>query len=300
VSSQPVEFRHLLHTLASKTPYMSPALRAVSDVVLADPEAAQAMSITDLAHAAGVAESTVSRFVREIGLDSYNALRLGIAEAVYSGRGAATAAGVEGYVYEGVLRGDSVPEAVAKVLVSSRQALERTSAVLNHDAVARVVSRIHEARSIYFVAMGSSAVAAENAVVRFVRAGKRCILFRDQGLQVMTAATLDHADLVIGFSDSGASVSVVESLRIARQHGAFTVGVTATEKSPVTLVCDEVLFTASPLADAGVYGESVTAKWGQLLVADALYASYAAAHYDATIGFLEETYLSGIKDTRTS
>jgi DNA-binding MurR/RpiR family transcriptional regulator len=272
----------------------------VADVVLADPQAAQAMSITDLAHEAGVAESTVSRFVREIGLDSYNALRLGIAEAVYSGRGAAPASDPQGYVYEGILRGDSVPDAVAKVLVSSRQALERTSAVLNDEAVERVVNRIHEATTMYFVAMGSSAVAAENAVVRFVRAGKRCMLFRDQGLQVMTAATLTDADIVIGFSDSGASASVVESLRIARLHGAFAVGVTSIEKSPLTLVSDEVLFTASPLADAGVYGEAVTAKWGQLLVADALYAAYAAAHYDETIGFLQETYLSGIKDTRTS
>jgi RpiR family carbohydrate utilization transcriptional regulator len=301
--STPVpERRNLLHTIASRAEYLSPALRQVADVILAHPEESQALSITDLAQEAGVAESTVSRFVRELGLSNYNAMRLGIAEAVYSGRGNGNGRGYTdtGYVYEGILKTDSIPDALTKVLIGSRQALERTASLLDPVVVAHVVDRIHVARALHFVAMGTSAVAAENALVRFIRAGKQCSMFRDQSMQVMSAATLAKGDVVIGVSDSGASTSVVEAVRIARAHGAYTVAITSVKTSPVAKASHAVLLTGSPLADAGVYGESVNGKWGQLLVTDALYAAYAVSHYDETLGHLQETYLSGIRDTRTT
>jgi RpiR family carbohydrate utilization transcriptional regulator len=296
------ERRNLLHVIASRAEYLSPALRQVADVILAQPEESQALSITDLAQRAGVAESTVSRFVRELGLGNYNAMRLGIAEAVYSGRGAGNGTGTDdaGYVYEGILKSDSIPDALGKILIGSRHALERTAALIDPAVVQQVVREIYAARALHFVAMGTSSVAAENALVRFVRAGKQCSMFRDQSMQVMSSATVAEGDVVIGVSDSGASTSVVESLRVARSHGAYTVAITSVKASPLAKVSDSLLLTGTPLADAGVYGESVTAKWGQLLVTDALYAAYAVTYYDETIGHLEETYLSGIRDTRTT
>lgn len=292
------ERRNLLHAVASKSAYLSPALRQVADLVLARPEDVQAMSITELAQESGVAESTVTRFTRELGLDSYNALRLGLAEAVFTSRANAERAGSAGLVYEGILPGDSVADVVAKVVIGSRSSLENTQSRLDVDAVERIVEMIDAANVLHFVGMGGSAIAAENAVIRFMRAGKRCMLFRDQSLQVMTAATLGVDDLVIGISDSGASIPVVETLQLAAHHGAATAAITSTERSPVTAVADVVLYTGNAPDEAGVYGEAVTAKWGQLLAVDALYAAYAATHYETTVSFLEETYQSAIKGTR--
>ncbi|MEZ5117723.1 MAG: MurR/RpiR family transcriptional regulator [Candidatus Nanopelagicales bacterium] len=298
MTSGPPERRNLLHLIAGKADHFSPALRQVADVILARPEDSQAMSITDLAQEAGVAESTVSRFVRELGLTNYNAMRLGIAEAVYSSRGNGDGVTGKAYVYEGILKTDTVAEALGKVGIGSRQAIERTAVLLDPGLIEDVVSRVHAARAIHVVAMGASAVAAENVILRFVRAGKQCSMFRDQSLQVMTAATLGDQDVMLGISDSGATTSVADALLLARQHGAFTVAITSDPRSPVARAADAVLLTGSPLADAGVYGEAVTAKWGQLLVTDALYAAYAVRYYAETLGHLEETYVSGIRGTR--
>lgn len=292
------ERRNLLHAVASKSAYLSPALRQVADLVLARPEAVQAMSITELAQEAGVAESTVTRFTRELGLDSYNALRLGLAEAVFTSRANAERSGSQGMVYEGILPGDAVADVVAKVVIGSRSTLDNTQARLDVDAVASVVALIEAAHTVHFVGMGGSAIAAENGVIRFMRAGKRCMVFRDQSLQVMAAATLGDGDLVIAISDSGASIPVVETLRVAREHGASTVAITSTERSPITSVADVVLYTGNAPDEAGVYGEAVTAKWGQLLAVDAVYAAYAALNYETTVAFLEETYRTAIKGTR--
>ena len=79
----------LLHRISARLPYLPPSLRLVAEAVLKSPERAQAMTITELALAAGVGESTVSRFVRELGVDGYKSLLLGLAEAAFISKAAA-------------------------------------------------------------------------------------------------------------------------------------------------------------------------------------------------------------------
>jgi len=288
---------NLLHRISRRSPTLSPALRGVADVILANPEEAQGLSITELANRAGVADSTVSRFLRELQLDGYNQLRLGIAQAIYS-RDPAPEDQRTNWVYEGVLKGDGTEQIVEKVLHGSLDSLRRTTERLSPETIDAVIDRIHGAEVLYFAAMGSSATSAENGVMRFVRAGKRCHLFRDQSTQSMGAATLKPTDVLIAISDSGDSTSVVQTAEIARFHGAYTVAITSNVSSRLAQAADAVLLTASSVASSDVYGESVTSKWGQLFAIDALYAAYAARYYEETADYLRESYLSVIRPTR--
>lgn len=275
---------------------MSPALRGVADVILANPEQAQSLSITELARSAGVADSTVSRFLRELDLDGYRQLRLGIAQAIYST--SASAPSRTDWVYEGVLKGDSQQQIVEKVRHGSLESLTRTSERLDPDVVSTAVDHIRDAPLVSFVAMGSSATAAESAIMRFIRAGKRCQFFRDQSEQLMGSATLRKGDVLIALSDSGDSTSIVSSAQIAKFHGAYVLAITSRVDSALAGVVDDVLLTAGAVASSDVYGESVTAKWGQLLAIDVLYATYATRFYEETAEYLQESYLSAIKPTR--
>ncbi|MFS0910448.1 MurR/RpiR family transcriptional regulator [Microbacterium sp. 179-I 3D2 NHS] len=287
---------NLLHQISRRAGSLSPALRGVADVILSDPEEAQALSITELAGRAGVADSTVSRFLRELQLDGYNQLRLGIAQAIYS-RPVSTEQRTN-WVYEGVLKGDTSEQIVEKVLHGSFESLNRTAERLDPEVMSAVVERIHDASAVYFAAMGSSSTAAESAMMRFVRAGKRCHFFRDQSVQSMGSATLREGDVLIAISDSGDSTSVVASAQIAKFHGAYVLGVTSNVDSALASVVDDVLLTAGTVASSDVYGESVTAKWGQLLAIDVLYATYATRFFEETADYLQESYLSAIKPTR--
>ncbi len=290
---------NILHQISRRAGSLSPALRGVADVILTNPEEAQALSITELAGRAGVADSTVSRFLRELDLEGYNQLRLGIAQAIYS-RPAAAAEPKANWVYEGVLKGDSQANILEKVLHGSFESLTRTAERLDPEVMAETVERIHSANSVYFASMGSSSTAAESATMRFVRAGVRCHFFRDQSVQSMGSATLGANDVLIAISDSGDSTSVVSSAQIAKFHGAHTVGITSNVDSALASVVDRVLLTAGTVASSDVYGESVTAKWGQLLAIDVLYATYATKYYEETADYLQESYLSAIKPTRVS
>jgi RpiR family carbohydrate utilization transcriptional regulator len=296
-----LEEHTLLHRISGKLPYLAPSLRLVGETILKSPRAVQSMTISELAIASGVAESTVSRFVRELGIDSYKNLLRGVTEALFVSRSVdETQADSTPLVYEGVARDDSVESIVGKIERSSIQALRRTAQRQDVDALARAVGYLDQARTVIFVCMGSSSIAAEEAVMRFTRAGLKCLLFRDQSIQVMLASILDREDVLVAISDSGQSTSVIQALRLARTRGAKTIAITSNEDAPLVEQADVTLFTSSVPSGGELYGESVTSKWGQILVIDILYAAYAAGRYDATVHHLEETYQSGIKHSRTS
>lgn len=287
----------VLHRIAAKLPYMPAALRQVGELILRDPETARLMSITTLAKTADVAESTVSRFARELDFGSYRELRLGITEAAYASRVANHTPEGE-YVYNGLAKDDPVDDIVRKITINSSQSLQQTAQRLDPDALEAAIQMIDDANLVTFACMGSSSIAAEEGVMRFIRAGKRCALYRDQSLQAMLATIVGAGDLVIALSDSGRSATIVEVIRQARAHGAKTLAITSDPESPAAKSAEAVLFTSATPSGGALYGESVAAKWGQLLVIDVLYAAFAARRFDDTLAHLQETYAAGIKQSR--
>jgi DNA-binding MurR/RpiR family transcriptional regulator len=287
----------LLQHIASRLPYLPPALRQVAEYVLERPDDTQTMTITALARAAGVAESTVSRFTREMELPNYQALRLGIAESTFARRSGAE--GPRAFVYDGISPDDPLDGIIGKIRNSSQHALEQTADRVDPTAATRAVELIEGSTTLVFACMGSSSIAAEEGVMRFTRAGKKCLLYRDQSIQAMLATILTGDDTLIAISDSGHSTAVVEMVRTAKAAGASTVALTANADSPLAEASDVALYTASVPSGGALYGEAVTAKWGQLLAIDVLYAAFAARHSEQVLAHLEATYAAGIKHSRS-
>ena len=206
----------------------------------------------------------------------------------------------ERYVYEGILQHHSGQMIVDKVVHRNIQTLTDTKQRLNMAELDKAVLAIDQAQVIVFSCMGSSAVAGEEGVMRFTRAGKKCLLFRDQSIQLMTTAIVDERDVVIGISNSGRSTPVIECLKLAQTKGAKTICITSFEDSPLVKYADIALFTPtkSPPPGLDLYGEATTSVSAQILVLDVLYAGYAVRNIDETLEFLEDTYAAGIRDSR--
>ena len=135
--------------------------------------------------------------------------------------------------------------------------------------------------------------------MRFARAGKKCLLFRDESLQLITVSAAGPEDVVIGISNSGRSISVVNVMELARGRGVPTIGITAFENSPLAKNSDTTLFTPTKQSDSddGLGWESTSSKSAQILVMDTLYACYAARQYDKTRMYMEKSY-KAIRHTR--
>lgn len=290
----------ILDRIYRQAPYLHPGLRRVAEYVLEHPAQIRSMTLKQLATACGVAESSVTRFMKEMGVASYQDLKIVIAEAL-SANDKTEAGSDERYVYENILPSDSNQTIAEKVASRTRQTLADTLQRLNMGELDRAVDVLDQAGAIVFACMGSSGVAGEGGVMRFTRVGKKCLLFRDQSIQLMTSAIVEARDVVIGISNSGRSTPVIECLKLAQGRGAKTVAITSFADSPLVKVADITLLTPtqSPPPGLDLYGEATTSVSAQLLVLDVLYASYAARHFDQVFTFLEETYAAAIRDSRT-
>jgi DNA-binding MurR/RpiR family transcriptional regulator len=298
LDQQRVERQDVIEGIYRKAPYLTRSLRRIADYILEHPDRCKTMTIKDLASASQVAESSVTRFVKEIGLKSYQEFKMALVEAL-------TLNGVSGlpsqdtHVYEDISRTDSVETIVDKVVYRHIQTLTETKRRLDLFELGKAVEAIEKAQAILFCCMGSSGIAAEEGVMRFTRAGKKCLLFKDQSIQLMTSAIVGPDDVVIGISNSGYSTAVIESLKLAQSKGAPTIVITSFENSPLVKVADIALFTPtkSPPHGPGLYWEATTSKSAQTLVIDLLCACYAVRHFDETLIFLEETFLA-VRSTR--
>ena len=95
---------------------------------------------------------------------------------------------------------------------------------------------------VYFVACGSPLSAAETAKQLFdLYSSTPCAAYSGWDFCDNTPKKLDAKSLVIAISHYGKTEEVIQSLEIAKQHGALTVGVTNKVENPLASVGDFVI-----------------------------------------------------------
>lgn len=263
---------------------LKPAMQAVADAVLARPEALRNKNIRDFATSCGVSESSISRFVRAIGLPGYRAFQLHLAVATARQGNGARSASEEGHIYENIGREDTASSILGKVAYRTSDLARACLSTLDAGALQQAADLVRAAPVVCFLAAGASALAAENGVLRFARIGKPAIFHRDRNNQLLAADSIPADAVAIGISDSGRTQQTVAALVAAGRQGARTIALTAFADSPLARVADVVLITPAGYTPSGeelIY-ESMVSKFGQLIAIDVLYSTVAVHDFDAS------------------
>ena len=270
--------------------YMNPALRRIAERVLKAPEEVKSISIKDLAAQCDVSESTVTRFVREIEVPNFQHFKILIAEELSQGSSSSTP-NVDRHVYEDITEDDNTASVLSKVTSRYAMTINDTMAGLSAEELEKAVAAIESADVLAFFAMGASLLCVENALLRFMRVGKRCFFFRDLGIRQISTSTLGPKSLAIGVSNSGRTISTVDSLQQAKAQGATTLAITSFPDSPIVRHADICMFTPTVTGVRGPaeYHESMVSKIAQLQVIDVLYSLYAVRNFGRAIEGLERT-----------
>jgi len=127
-----------------------------------------------------------------------------------------------------------------RVLRSYSNLREQTQDLIDEEQLERVAQLIDDAERVYFFGTGSSGLIAREMKLRFMRLGVVCEALTDQDGFAWTTSIMDENCLVLGFSLSGTTQSVLDSLLDAKDMGAKT-----------------ILFTSSPSKDCQAYTETV-------------------------------------------
>ncbi|RBP18130.1 RpiR family transcriptional regulator [Roseiarcus fermentans] len=281
-------------------PYLNPALRRIAEYILKNPEQVKSISIKDLALLCQVSESTITRFVRDVNVVNFQQLKIRIAEELSKSSTTPVADMERRHVYEDISPTDDTSLVVDKISGRYIKTISDTMNGLNTREVERAVDAINACDFIVFFALGSSNLAAENAIMRFMRVGKTCQFFHDFTLRQISATTLNERSLAIGISNSGRTITTTNALKEAKARGATTICITSFPESPIVSYADIKLFTPTVNAALGSadYHESMVSKIAQLHVIDVLYSCFAVRNYDKSIDALErsEVYATSTRE----
>lgn len=241
---------------------LAPAEKKVADYVIAQRDQIQFMSITQLADECGVADATISRFCRSLGLKGFNAFKLELAQHTAPIR-------VRQSPHEGA---NNVMGRSHEVGRLAHEAVDQTLELLNPAQVEKAVTLIEKAHRVMCFGSGSSMILAQECANLFSTVTSTFFAVADAHTQLSTLATMRENDIIFLFSYSGATTGGIEILELAKSRGIKTILVTRFSKSPAAKIADVVLCCGS---NEGPYQfGSVPAKIAQLVVIDFLFQEY--------------------------
>ena len=177
--------------------------------------------------------------------------------------------------YDAVQIGDTLADAVRKVIAADMKALADTLQVLDLTALAHAAEVLFAARRVDIYGSGGAAVAALELQYKLMRVGVRSMAHTDGEMQIMSATLLTDEDAAVAFSHSGRSVDVLSALKAAKERGARTIAITNHPASPIAQATEIGLCTAAQ--EALAHGYPLGARVAQLALIDALYTCMALA-----------------------
>jgi len=269
-----------LITISRQVPMMKPALRRIADYMLKDQENIKFMSISELAKMCSVSVGTVTRFVKTTGFESFQKLKIALAENQIRNMQRDFEAEGRG-VFADLVETDSTERIIQKITYANVDTIQNTAKYLSPLEIEKAVSAIDRAKLIVIYCVGSSKVAGINAKLRFYRLGKHCLLYSDPAEQVSSSTLFDRDALALGISSSGRTIPTVKSIEMAKKCGATTICITSSADSPIVKHSDINFFTYA--MESAFFQESLVSRISQSVIIDILYACLVIRHYGESV-----------------
>jgi DNA-binding MurR/RpiR family transcriptional regulator len=221
----------------------SPSQRQLSEFILRDPVFVATHGIEDLAKSSGTSPSTISRYVRDLGLAGFAEFRAGVGDTVHALIAPVAKLG------ERMSRPDPDRAAAEASLAAALHSVEALAGPHTAESIRTVAHRLKDARCIWIMGFGLSAHLAamlalglqpyRDGVVNVVQFG---------GTEVAAGRLMSAGpgDVVVALTFPRYSADVTELARAAQDGGARIVALTDSVVSPLAAVADDLLLAPSP------------------------------------------------------
>lgn len=237
-----------LTMIEQRLPALTGASRRVAEAIVRDPWALLGMTIYDVAAMSGVSLPSVTRFCRAVGYPGFRELVQGIAQSL----GRIDSKDLE--TLESASDGhEGLPSLASMIIKRQLDGLQTTLKALDFDAIDRASTAIAGANRVVVMGHGAAYVPALGTAIKLNWAGVPAHGATPDEFSNIVITTSKN-DVVIAVSHQGRTRDVVELLRLARNLGATTIGISTVPHSPLAAVSDISLAVLSPdVARAGTF-----------------------------------------------
>lgn len=246
--------------------------KKIADYVIKNTEQVLFMSISDLSDACRVADASVYRFCRTVGLKGYQEFKMKLSLSLSNDDAAEKAKGDFAPQYMGL---DYILDGILETNINT---LRETRRLADFDSISEVVTMMKKAKRIYFFGVGDSLLVAQIARNVFLRITNKVFCVEDPHMQAMTASMATEEDLIIILSYSGSTKDNVYVANIAKEAGAKVVAISRFLKSPLTSYTDVLLLCGSN--EGPLEGGAMGTKMSQMFVIDVLFHEYYRRNHE--------------------
>lgn len=242
MSDKPSGFADLAEQLRRELPTFSRSKATLARRILEDPQVVAFMTISDLAVAAGVNESTVHRFAVGLGLDGYPALaqlcRAKLREQALM---------VKRFeqLNDSASTGIDLPSQLAATARQDQNNIVRTFSQISEQTWTTAISALSTKRSIYVMGLRQTYSAAHLLayLLKLVRDQAFCVSLGD-GTLVDQIRTIGKDDCFVPISIHRYMRDTVIATRVAYERGATTIVLTDNEASPLLRYATVVVYVS--------------------------------------------------------
>lgn len=214
----------LLSKINSSYTHLSSTEQKIAAYVMEHPDKVIYNSVTQIADELHVAQSTVTRFCRSIGLRGFQELKIALARDMD---------------HPGNSNSDeekmNLPQRLAQISMNN---IQDTLKILDLEQLQKAVFKLLEAKKIVIYGVGESGPVAKLLKTKLIGLGLTVDAHDDVHLQMISAAHLSGQDVAIGISQNGSTKDVVSALRMAKKNDATTICITGHGRSPITEASD--------------------------------------------------------------
>lgn len=261
---------------------LSNSEKQVADFVLEHADETIRLTLASLSRKVRVSEPTVIRFCRKLNFGGYQDFKIALA------RGSAYTEETLKIIHEEVKPLDSLEEISEKVINSHTIAMQQTFSMMNYQKLGQFLQLVQNAEHLDFFGLGGSGTVAVDVENKFIRTGinTRCCI--DAHIQLMWTALRRERDVIVIFSNSGATKHFAEVMRLARKNNTKLVLITSGKNTVLTRLADITLQIHAK--ETSYKKEPSSARIAMLAIMDVIVTAIALEKQD--------TYIHNIYQTR--
>jgi DNA-binding MurR/RpiR family transcriptional regulator len=266
----------MLQQMISKLPQSE---RKLAAYILKNPREVINSTVQEISTSAETSGAAVIRLCKSLGLNGFQDLKIRIA-------GDLNKPAEQGY--RDIEPSESLYSIVEKTTSNSIQAIRDTADIVNHSEIKRAIELIIKAGSVHFLGIGASHIVATDAQQKLLRINKYATAFTDMHLAATMIANASHDDVIFAISFSGETKEIINILKLAKEKGVHTIGLTSFGQNSVSSLCDISLYT-SYSNEAPFRSAATSSRLAQLYMIDILFLGMAAEQYEETVQSIDRT-----------
>lgn len=254
--------------------------RRIAEQLLKEPELLMSKKVSNIAEVCSCDPAQVIRFCQNLGFKGFSELKNHVARELIPLPMEEKAAFRKS--------GDEFDQLRSDYCRNISTAVNDTLMNLDKTSVLKAVKKIHDADRIVICGAGASNLTAQDLHAKLLRMGFNSSCFADQEMQKINCALLGKKDLLIVFSFSGNTDSVIQCMKTAKANGGTVLLISNCPASKAAGLADLMLNTAAE--EEKLRLGAMISRMTQLAVIDLLVSNLALKYPDEVNPNIFKTY----------